>query len=257
MKGDIMSKFYVFSDVHGFADELKEALKESGFDVNNPEHIAVCLGDPLDRGSQPQEVIDYLMSLPRKILVKGNHSILLMECIQRGYPLAHDWHNGTVQTIMDLAPKAKTFDAACTIAYEKVKNLINSEVNYYESANYIFVHSFIPLINEDGLPAYYTRNRKFSFNPDWRNASDEEWKGAMWGNPFDLAMKGLNQTGKIIVCGHWHCSAGWAVEKGLSEFGYDACFEPYYYKDKLIMLDAMTVHSGKVNMLVLEDEFLT
>ena len=250
-----MPKFYVVSDIHGFANELKKALKESGFDMNNPEHIAVCLGDPLDRGSQPQEVIDYLMSLPRKILVKGNHELLFEECIQRGYPLAHDWHNGTAQTIIDLAPMAKTFDAACSIAYEKVKGLIDSEVNYYESAHYIFVHSFIPLINEDDLPAYYTKNRRFSFNPDWRNAHASEWEVAMWGNPFYLAMKGLNQTGKTLIFGHFHCSYPRHIFDGKSEFGSDADFS-IYYGNGYIGIDACTAYSGKVNCLVIEDEFM-
>lgn len=257
MRGDIVPKLFVFSDVHGFYDELREALDKAGFDPNNPEHIAVCLGDTTDRGTQPQEVIDYLTSLPRKVLVKGNHESLIMRCIGQGYPERHDWHNGTAQTIIDLAPQAVNFYDACSIAYEKMQPFIDSMVNYYETKHYIFVHSFVPLKNCDGLPIYYTKNRKFEFDPDWRYAHASAWEEARWGNPLELAMKNLNQTDKCIICGHWHCSAGWAMEKGLSEFGYDACFEPYYYEDKLIMIDACIAHSKKVNILVLEDGFIT
>lgn len=34
--------------------------------------------------------------------------------------------------------------------------------DYYELNKFIFVHSFIPVINEDGLPGYYLNNRNFS-----------------------------------------------------------------------------------------------
>jgi hypothetical protein len=40
------------------------------------------------------------------------------------------------------------------------------------------------------------------------------------------------------------------------EFGEGADFSPYYYDDKLIAIDACTAYSGKVNVLVLEDDFL-
>lgn len=251
-----MPKLFVFSDVHGFYDELRKALDEAGFNQNDPEHIAVCLGDTTDRGTQPQKVIDYLTSLPRKVLVKGNHESLIMRCIGRGYPERHDWHNGTAQTIIDLAPQAVNFYDACSVAHEKIQPFIDSMVNYYETKHHIFVHSFIPLKCDDSLPIYYTKNRKFSFNPDWRNAHYSEWEAARWNNPIELAINGLNQTEKTIVSGHWHCSAGWAIEKGLSEFGDDARFDPYYYKDKLIMVDSCCAHTHKINCLVIKDDFI-
>jgi hypothetical protein len=58
-----------------------------------------------------------------------------------------------------------------------------------------------------------------------------------------------------VVFGHWHCSTGWARAEGFSEFGPDAKFEPYY-GDGFIIIDACTAHSGKCNVVVLEDEFL-
>lgn len=250
-----MSKFFIFSDCHGYYDELKSALDEAGFDSNNEDHWLIGCGDYLDRGRQPQQVINYLMSLPRKILVKGNHEQLLLDCIDRGYQLGHDWHNGTSQTIMDLAPSAEWFEEGCSIAFHKVEKIIDCMVDYFETKNYIFVHSWIPLIIENDYPKYYTRDREYYFNPDWRHATEKEWENSCWGNPFDLAEQELNQTGKVIVMGHWHCSTGWAKAEGRSEFGEDAKFEPYH-GDGFIAIDACTAHSHKVNVLVLEDEFL-
>lgn len=241
-----MPKFFVFSDCHGYCDELKVALDEAGFDPNNKEHWIIGCGDYMDRGGQPQQVMDYLMSLPRKILVKGNHEQLLMECIDRTYPLYHDWSNGTAQTIIDLAPNAKIFDVGCATAYDKTEKFMNSMVDYFETQNHIFVHSWIPLISQnDGF---------YHFNPNWREASAQEWENSRWGNPFELAERGL-MPDKTIVFGHWHSSAGWAKAEGRSEFGRDAKFEPYY-GDGFIAIDACTAHTKKVNVVVIEDEFL-
>ena len=55
--------------------------------------------------------------------------------------------------------------------------------------------------------------------------------------------------------GHWHCSAGWAESEGRSEFGKDAKFDPFY-GDGFIAIDAATAHTGKVNVVVIEDEVM-
>lgn len=238
-----MPKLFCFSDCHGFADELKQALDEAGFDPNNKEHYVIGLGDYIDRGRQPQEVIDYLMSLERKVLIKGNHTDLLLDCVQRGYPYNYDWSNGTAQTIIDLVPEVQSFDEACSMIYPKVKYFMYSMVDYFETENYIFTHSFIPLNLDDA-----------SFDPNWRNASYEAWDSAKWGNPYLLADQGLLPD-KTLCFGHWHTS--WARHHfdGKPEWGDQADFS-IYYGDGYIGLDACTAYSGKVNVLVLEDNFL-
>ena len=70
-------------------------------------------------------------------------------------------------------------------------------------------------------------------------------------------METINKKGvlsnDILLCGHWHCSYGHVryEDKG-SEFGPDADFSPYYGPG-VIALDACTAHSGKINILTLED----
>lgn len=248
-----MPKFFVTSDIHSYYDEFILALNNMGFDENNKDHYLVICGDCFDRGPDSHKVFKYLRDLPRKILVKGNHEQLLIDCCERGYPEAHDIHNGTARTIRDMGYGCE-FEDWCSYTLKKVRPFIDGMVNYFETKNHIFVHSWIPVINKDGLPAYYTRNRRFEFNPDWRNASQDEWDAAMWGNPFDMIERGL-MTDKTVVFGHWHCSTGWARAEGRSEFGDDAKFEPYY-GDGFISIDACTAHSGKCNVIVIEDEFL-
>lgn len=249
-----MPKFFVVSDVHGFYFEMLDALENAGFDPNNENHWLISCGDNFDRGPCPEDVMTYLKLLPRKILVSGNHEDLLMECINRGYALSHDQSNGTMQTIIDLAPNAYPFHVACAVAEERVKDFLDSMVNYFETKNYIFVHSWVPLNCDDDLLPYYVINRKFSKMEDWREANDVQWEDARWGNPFILAEQGLLPD-KTLVFGHWHCSEGWAIAENRSNFGDDAKFEPFH-GDGFIAIDSCVAHSGKVNCLVIEDEFL-
>lgn len=245
-----MPKFFVMSDIHGFYDEMIYALDKAGFDNDNPEHWVITCGDNFDRGPKPYEVMRYLNSLERCILIKGNHEQLFNECVERGYWCPHDMGNGTFDTICELggADEGRSFDECCIVAEQKVKMFFHKMVNYFETKNYVFCHAWIPANGK-----YY---KTYSKKEDWRYAHQSEWDDAMWLSPLDMAMDGFGIE-KTIVSGHWHCSAGWALEnKTFDEFGDKACFEPYYYKDKLIMIDGCTAHTGKVNVLVLEDEFV-
>lgn len=247
--------FYVVSDIHGYYNELCMALDKAGFDPENEEHWLISLGDEMDRGPKPEEVINYLMSLPRAIFVRGNHTDLMEELIKRQYPCSHDYSNGTFQSALDLAPDAKTFDEVCIIAEQKVRPFFDKEINYFETENYIFVHSFVPLMCSDSCPPYYTRNRKFEKDPDWRCAHASDWETARWGNPYQLAELGLLPDKKLVF-GHYHTS--WPRHKynGEPEVGEGANFD-IYYGDGYIAIDGCTAYSKQVNVLVLEDNLLT
>ena len=251
-----MPKFFVMSDIHGFYDEMKLALDNAGFDANNEEHWVVVCGDYFDRGPNPYEVMHYLKRLPRKILIRGNHESLVEECCANGYPQGYDFHNGTFDTICELggAGEGRSFDECCMIAEQRIKPFFRSMVNYFETKNYIFVHSFIPLKCNDDLPVYYTRNRKFEIDPNWRNAHYSAWEQARWGNPYDLAEQGLLPD-KTLVFGHWHTSYPRHKYEGQHEFEAGSDFS-IYYGNGYIGIDGCTAHTGKINVLVIEDEFL-
>lgn len=251
-----MAKLFCISDVHGYYDEMREALDEAEFDPNNEEHWLVSCGDIWDRGSQPFEVMWYLKNLPRKVLIRGNHMDLFEQCCDRGDAWSHDFSNGTYKTICELGDAAMgySFDECCQRAEVKTRVFRESMVNYFETQNYIFVHAWVPLNCDNNLPPYYVRNRKYSKMENWREANEMQWEDARWGNPFELAEQGL-LPGKTLVFGHWNCSAGWAKLEGRSEFGEDAKFDPFY-GDGFIALDGCTAHSKIVNVVVIEDEFL-
>lgn len=242
-------KLFVVSDIHGFYSIFKCHLMQSGFEINNPNHLLIVCGDLFDRGQEAVELWRYLTSIPNKVLIRGNHEDLMLDMIQREYPLSYDKSNGTWDTAKQFAWN-KNWNQVDWYKLEIIfNNIINHMVDYYETKNYIFVHGWIPVIVEDNLPAYYTKNRRFAFNEDWRNG---DWETARWLNGIDMNAQELNAD-KTIVCGHWHCSYGHSLWQGSEEFGKYAIWEPFRRKG-IIAIDKCTVRTNSVNILVLEDE---
>ena len=251
-----MAKLFCISDVHGYYRQMRRALDEAGFDPHNESHWLIVCGDVFDRGPSPYEVMKYLKNLPRKVLIRGNHMDLLEECCCRGEYYSHDISNGTYATICKLGGAAEGYDFSecCERTMTKTYAFRKSMVNYFETKNYIFVHAWVPLNCDDNLSPYYFYNRKYSKMDNWREATEMQWQDSRWGNPFVFAEQGL-QPDKIIVVGHWHCSEGWAITENRDVFGEDAKFDPFY-GDGFIAIDACVAHSGKINCLVIEDDFL-
>lgn len=252
-------KYFVSSDVHGFYNAWIKALEEKQFNINNPEHKIIVCGDLFDRGSEAVEVQSFVMELIKQdkiILIKGNHEDLALELIQNyanyiyDIKSSHHWHNGTFQTLLQLTGMNYYDAITCllefkrlSIATDYVRNIIPKMVNYYETNNYVFVHAWVPL-------APITNK----FDTNWRNAGEKAWEKARWHNPVELYKRKLYLNDKTLVFGHWHCSAFWANKNFElnGEYGEKACYEPFI-TDEIIALDACTVISGKVNVIVLED----
>lgn len=239
-------KYFVSADIHGFFDEWQKALKEKEFDLNNPNHKIIICGDLFDRGRQPKEIIDYILAHEDKIiLVRGNHEDLLEDMIRENYSSCVDEKNGTKQTIDDLRRILNLNDKYSMLEVSQKSNLqyvVDKCVNYYETEHYIFVHAFIPLSDD------------WEYDKYWRYASANRWKEARWINPVIPYKKKVYDPDKIIVCGHWHCSALWheVDPNKYDEFGPKANFEPFI-SEHIIAIDACTSYSKKVNVVVIED----
>ena len=244
-----MPKFFVTSDIHSFMEPLKRALNEKGFDPTNKDHWLVVCGDCYDRGDDSELVLNYLMSLERKILIRGNHDLLLMDLCKRGFPYRYDFHNGTTTTVYDLgdAGSGNDFEKCCEVTQNKLREYNDLLVNYFETQNYIFVHSWIPIISQNGGFYKYDKN--------WRNATNNQWELAMWSNPFEMAEQGLLPDKKLIF-GHFHTSFPRAKYEGGEEFGSEANFD-IYYGDGYIAIDGcIAAYNGQINILKIEDEFI-
>ena len=248
-------KYYITADVHGFYSEFHKALDEAGYFTDPEPHKLIILGDIFDRGQEAVEMQRFILSLLEQdavILVRGNHEDLYEELItiDEGLPVRHHKSNGTYDTALQLTgydpglALIRNFDfaeAAQDTPY--YRQIIPAMVDYYETVHYVFVHGWIPCIQE--------RDGSYSHRSDWREATPEEWRWARWINGMDVAQACTEE--KTILCGHWHCSYGHArYENKGSEFGPDADFSPYYGPG-VIAMDACTAYSGKINILTLED----
>ena len=233
-------KFFIVSDVHSFYTPMIEALDEAGFEKDNPNHWFISCGDNFDRGNESEKVRQFLLNLPQKTLIKGNHEDLILDCCERSYPEFHDAANGTMDTIIELGHgDLNGFEWACEITEIKLEPLLNQMVNYFETKNYVFVHSFIP----------------YWIDTNWRDGTKKDWKKARWGNPFKLCNMGYWKENKKLVFGHWHTSIEWSKILHTSEHGEDAVYDIYESKS-FIGIDTCTALSNKVNVLVVEDEFI-
>lgn len=292
-----MKKFFVTSDIHGFYYEFIRDLTNAGFDINNQNHVLIVLGDIFDRGKQPLEIYKFLRELPkeRRILVRGNHELLLKQLVDRGFAENHDFHNKTVDTLFQLCGY-DDFDSFTverykeqslrnirygTAAYEQLREKWNKKsrdvyhsaivkdildwiasdewCNYYETKDYIFVHSFIPVrqyidFTKSELLGKIVYSQEPTYREDWRNATQYEWEDAVWGCPWKQAKDGLNQTGKIIVCGHWHTSDFYNNLTKIKK-KYTAENNPIFKSDKykIIGIDACTALSREVNVFIFEE----
>lgn len=239
-------KYFVSGDIHGFYDEWQSELKEKGFDISNPEHKIILCGDLFDRGSQPKEIIEFVLKHKDKvILIRGNHEDLMEQMIERNSSDYGDLCNGTAQTIVDLYPEwqISEFDLKKIAKETRLQEVLDMCIDYYETKHYIFVHAWIPIVENCYL-----------YDSDWRTARKERWEKARWTNPVEMFRYEIYEPNKTIVCGHWHCSALWHEQNPdeYEEFGDKANFEPFITKN-MIAIDACTTYSHKVNVVVLED----
>ena len=252
-------KYFVITDVHSFYKPMMEALNKAGFDKDNPDHTLVSCGDLFDRGPDSKEVLEFVMSCPRRRLVQGNHESMLMDLLYGvRRPSYSDTHNGTIKTIEDLTGLSTKNGALRVLREDPLfKQYLDELVNYFETEHYIFVHSWLPdrLVKKDGF--FVTTYG------DYKNASYDEWEMARWGNPFEKWMtmqRSHENLGKTVVFGHWHTSYGhcWLHGEGKEfpvkkdNYKKECNFGPFY-EDGIIGLDACTALTGMCNCLVVED----
>lgn len=244
---NMIAKIFVVSDVHGHAGILREALEAAGFDPANENHLLVSCGDHFDRGSENAATLDYLESLPNKVLIRGNHEEMLKELLQRGYIEFNDIRNGVGNTVNEFFKAEEISDGGMlrggAAAKARLLKFIDGTVDYFETKNYIFVHGWIPLAQDEKWRLYYDDN--------WRTSCKESFEMSRWMNWNELYRYGLRPEDKTLVCGH-------RAAMFAGEFDYTRgrhCYDPFY-GDGVIAIDTLTVESKRINVLVIEDELI-
>ena len=235
-------RYFITSDLHSYFKVLNTELKKQGFDKD--KDTLITLGDNFDRGKESWKMYRFLSTLPNVILVRGNHEDLLEELVNRGFPLDHDFHNGTTRTISDISKH-----------YAKMKDLYVYELihifkdtsfyNWFKSTKWVDKVEFNNLILTHATAP----------NDDFLS-----WEESRWPNPYYNRVKD-----KILICGHWFARKGRdyknndrtltiELEELLdTEEGRLEIAKPFIDKD-LIMIDACTPLTKKCNVLIYDDE---
>lgn len=240
-------KYFVVSDTHGFTTLFRRAVRESGFERGNPDHMLVHLGDCFDRGYENVEMLDYLDTIKNKIMIRGNHEDLLLNVLDTRKIGLRDLHNGTDITVAQffgqesISNEGKVSTAEDPETERRIRDFIGGMLNYYETANYVFTHGWVPLDTEaDDGPAV---------RQDWRDAGEYTWEGARFLEWQQTYAKNLTIPGKTIVCGHRPAAFGYYFDPSREPDDFSA------FRGKgVIAIDASTMRSGKVNLIVIEDD---
>lgn len=244
-----MKKLFVVSDVHGHFKALYKALANAGFDPDNDEHFFISCGDLFDRGTENRAVYEFVNGLERKILIRGNHEARLLEILEYGQLRSSDIVNGTDITIteffgndsIDEIGRLKLSDGINKEnTYRDIRHFIGLMLDYYETENYIFTHGW--------LPADYDIYRRWLL-PDWRHARASEWTKARYREWFRYYGTEAMIPGKTIVCGHKTSRFACKFDPTRSPDNTDI-----FFGNGVTAIDTHTTYSGKVNVLVLNEE---
>ena len=177
------------------------------------------------------------------ILLRGNHEDLLLDLLYSGKLLHHHFLNGTMNTVENFFGKyaAKpdgTIDfSGKTRIVDRLCEFIEETVDYFETGNYVFVHGWFPLIGDT------LQGRK--------DVSKELWKKARWEGWHQHYENKAPLPDKTLICGHIPTSyaSRFDLNRAPSDYGV-------FHGNGLIALDACTAVSGKINVLVLQDELV-
>ena len=237
-------KIFVVSDVHGHASILKSALDSAGYEPENENHLLISCGDYFDRGEENCEVLKFFERQKNAVLLRGNHEDLLLKLLESGKILPHHYINGTFVTLENffgkyfLDPVVNQVNfAGHTRTVDRLCEFIEDTRDFFETENYIFVHGW--------LPSGASSLSKI------RAASAAQWSNARWVKWTEKYDGTAPIEGKTLVCGHMPTFYAGKFDPTREKNSPDI-----FYGNGLIAIDGGTYDSGRVNVLVLEDNLL-
>lgn len=125
---------YVTSDIHGNLDRLKRLIKEIELSKKDTLYI---IGDLVDRGEEPIEVIEYVMEKPNIEVIMGNHDEMMLHSLKyKDKVQIERWsRNGCIPT--EIGFKKRSIKTQ-----EKILNYIEN-LPYYKLIDnkYLLVHA--------------------------------------------------------------------------------------------------------------------
>jgi serine/threonine protein phosphatase 1 len=168
-----MKKIFAIGDIHGCYDRLKTLMGKIPIDYSRD--TLVFIGDYIDRGPHPFEVVDYLIKLknrfPDVIFLKGNHEDMLDKFLSGADRYTY-LLNGGQQTLDSYLIKPVQADQSefFPIPPEHME-FFKSLRLFYETEEFIFVHAGlrprVPLESQNTEDLLWIRNKFVSSKYDF------------------------------------------------------------------------------------------
>jgi serine/threonine protein phosphatase 1 len=138
-----MSRTFALGDIHGCLGKLEDLISKIRPEKDD---IFIFLGDYIDRGYNPKEVIDFLIGFATEvpcIFLRGNHEDMFLEFLEFGTNKTIFFANGGLKTI-DSYIRPKPFTSHAKVAYclpEDHRDFYASLKWYHEDNDYIYAHA--------------------------------------------------------------------------------------------------------------------
>ncbi|MDD3477596.1 MAG: metallophosphoesterase [Candidatus Izemoplasmatales bacterium] len=231
-ESDESKSYFVFSDIHSQATMLFSALKEAGFDRENPHHYLLSLGDWTDRGLEGKALLDFLEEfIPsgRLLGVLGNHDQFLLDFADGNtsrvaFNIQHNGFKETLGIVADHPNDFHDFKRLIERFHDRYPHYLDWLYHlplYLEFDHHVFVHGFL------------------NFHlPNWRDTSKHDATWFLASEHLQFVPKDFS---KQIVCGHE------------TTYLYD-----YQVKtiDKVTMIDGGAGYGQRVHVLVFDESEL-
>jgi serine/threonine protein phosphatase 1 len=122
---------FVIGDIHSHHDEMMELFEKVNFDFDNDTLIS--LGDLVDRGPDPIEVIETLMKIKKFIHILGNHDEWCYQyLLNKDHP--SEWISQGGESTLNAYLNNQVYRESHISFFEKAR------LYYIDEANRLFVH---------------------------------------------------------------------------------------------------------------------
>ena len=122
---------FVIGDIHSHYDEMMELFEKANFDFDNDTLIS--LGDLVDRGPKPIEVIETLMKIKKFIHILGNHDEWCYQyLVNKDQP--PEWISQGGESTLNAYLDNQVYQESHISFFEKAR------LYYTDEANRLFVH---------------------------------------------------------------------------------------------------------------------
>jgi serine/threonine protein phosphatase 1 len=165
-----MKRTFAVGDIHGCLEKLDDLLQR--IDPGRDD-LLVFLGDYVDRGFKPREVVDRLIALSAEvpcIFLRGNHEQMFIDFLEYGGDRGMFFANGGMRTVQSyLGYDAFSSHSQVVRAMPESHRNFYAEMQWYhEDEGYAYVHAGVrpnvPLQEQDRKDLIWIRD-EFIFSP--------------------------------------------------------------------------------------------